>query len=113
MTTNKKGASLESAGSLGTPSKNQDQNTISLTEEQELFRERESRTIEAEAMMALVRRIIEPDGAISGEHENRDWLNQIERYGLSYVCDIIAKNMAENAAAICDCYERKHKGKVS
>lgn len=105
---NKKGAPLESAGGLGTPSKTSEQDTIFSKKIQGQFWEREARTIEAEALMALVRRIIEPDGS-EEVHDFLSGLGSLERYGLAYVCDTIAKSMAENHTAMCDCHER---GKV-
>jgi len=77
-----------------------------LTKEDELFWEREVRTTEAESMLALVSRVISEDAEQDGK-----MLNQTERYGLSYICDIALKNIKENAAALCDCHERKQKEK--
>lgn len=107
MTANKKGMPLECADRTGTP-ENQGQNTTSTTSlqsglipAQELFWERECRTMEAEAMLSLVSRIISEDAERDGK-----MLSQLQRYGLCYVCDIVLKNIQESLDALCDCHEK-------
>jgi len=78
-----------------------------MTKEQDLFGQREFRAIEAEALLALVKRIIEPLDSGEVDNDILSQMNSQERYGLSFVLDIVAKSMEENHTAICSCHERK------
>jgi hypothetical protein len=73
----------------------------------DIFWNRECRAIEAEAMLKLVTRIIEPDNSGSIKDDLLSRLSPDERYGLTYILRIIEKSMNENNTAMCDCHERK------
>ncbi len=73
----------------------------------DLFWDRECRAMEAEAMLKLVTRIIEPDNSGSIKDDLLSRLSPDERYGLTYILRIIEKSMEENHLALCDCHERK------